>query len=507
MSQHAHGHGRSIAAVVWTLLLVLAAPAAATTRTIPAHKQTGRTLVYKLGHLDPGKLRSARLATRRQVGRRVVRLDVARVRRAVARGRLRVRMSRRWIRARRRAKRLAGKAQRWRAWRRASVAGRRPRLVLTLADPPRQAPPRPPAAFGSTTTLPGVPFVPAPWGGDLGPIPPGARYLAPDGSNSNPGTSDRPWQTLEKAVASVEPGDTIVLRAGTYGARGTTSVMGSAGTGAAPITWRGHPDDAMPTVLGHFKITASHQRFSRFLFDGPTGPVKALAADNPGGEQVQIAVGSNGDPVEGVEISSSEIRNSGWHAGIYLDGAVDTRIVGNHIHDNGDFGDPAQANQSHGIYWHSGSGLIANNLIEHNVARGVQLYEEPEDVTVAHNTIVRNGRAGVQVAQDAADNLIVNNIVAFNGDVGIRADDLSGDGNRAEGNLVWGPGRLGEHAEGLDLENNIEADPRFAGAASYRLGRASPALRKALAEHVVSHDRAGVARPAEGADLGAYERP
>jgi hypothetical protein len=337
-----------------------------------------------------------------------------------------------------------------------------------------------------------------------GPVPPDARYVDPAGSDAAAGTPDRPWRTLRRALDAARPGMTVVLRPGTYGAPGDTHVMSRAGSEDDPITWRGDPAGPMPRILGHVRILGSHQRFWGILFDGPTGPVKPPTDVNPDGEQVQVALVG----VDGVEILGCEIRDSGWHAGLYLDGARDTRIVGNHIHDNGDFGDPTQANQSHGIYWHSGSGLIANNLIEHNVARGVQLYERPRGVTVAHNTIVRNGRAGVQVAEDAADNLIVNNIVAFNGDVGIRADGLSGEGNRVERNLVWGRDEDGleEHSDGLDLEGNVVAEPLFREGGGYRLTAASPALGAALEEHVVSHDRDGVPRSPDDADLGAYER-
>jgi Right handed beta helix region/Protein of unknown function (DUF1565) len=343
----------------------------------------------------------------------------------------------------------------------------------------------------------------------LGPVPANARYLDPSGSDSGPGSAERPWRTLGRALAAARPGSTVVLRAGTYGAPGDIHVIGRAGEAGAPIVWRADPGGAAPRIVGHVRIVGSHQRFHGLLFDGPTGPAKPPSDDNPDGEQVQIAVGAEGRPVEGVEISGSEIRDSGWHAGIYLEEAHGARLVGNHIHDNGDFGDPSQANQSHGIYWHSGSGLIANNLIEHNVARGIQLYEEPRGVTVVHNTIVRNGRAGIQVGDDAEDNLIANNVVALNGDAGIRAAELSGDGNRAEGNLIWtaGGGPHAEEAAGLALGENIAAPPRFAAGPGYRLGPGSPALGEALSEHAVSHDRDGRERPGEGADLGAYERP
>ena len=183
----------------------------------------------------------------------------------------------------------------------------------------------------------------------LGPIPADARYLSPSGSDSNPGTAAEPWRTIEQAIASVSPGATVVLLPGTYGAIDATTTMDRAGTPSAPITFRGDPGGPMPRILGHFKIAASHQRFNYLLFDGPTGKVKPASADNPDGEQVQVMI--YGAAVNGVEISDSEIRDSLWHAGIYLSTANDVRITGNYIHDNGDRNNPGQENLSHGIYF------------------------------------------------------------------------------------------------------------------------------------------------------------
>src|SRR4030095_15621663 len=41
-------------------------------------------------------------------------------------------------------------------------------------------------------------------------------YVSPLGSDANPGTSDRPWLTLQKAANSVVAGDFVTVRAGTY---------------------------------------------------------------------------------------------------------------------------------------------------------------------------------------------------------------------------------------------------------------------------------------------------
>ncbi|MEN6391112.1 MAG: right-handed parallel beta-helix repeat-containing protein [Syntrophomonas sp.] len=41
-------------------------------------------------------------------------------------------------------------------------------------------------------------------------------YVAKNGSDDNPGTEESPWQTIQKAAASLEPGDTVYIRGGTY---------------------------------------------------------------------------------------------------------------------------------------------------------------------------------------------------------------------------------------------------------------------------------------------------
>jgi hypothetical protein len=336
------------------------------------------------------------------------------------------------------------------------------------------------------------------------PIPAGARYVSPSGSDSNPGTQAQPWRTLAKAVASAAPGDTVVLRSGTYGARGTVNLMNRAGTASAPITYRGYPGEPMPRILGFFKITAGYQHFSYMLFDGPTGQVKSPTSTNPGGQEVQVSI--YGSSVQGIHISNSEIRNSHWHAGLYLAGAENARIVGNYIHDNGDTTDPAQANLDHGIYWHSGSGLIASNVIEDNVARGIQLHEEPHDVTIANNTVVGNGKAGIQFSERTRNCVAVNNVVAGNAH-GIRSYALTGAGNVVRKNLVWGnPSGNLTLTEGLSLTENLSADPRFAATDSYQLKAGSPAIDRSLTAYAQPSDFSGLLSPlGSGRDLGAYE--
>jgi parallel beta-helix repeat protein len=85
------------------------------------------------------------------------------------------------------------------------------------------------------------------------------------------------------------------------------------------------------------------------------------------------------------------------------------------VHDNGR---PGYINTDQGIYWDKttgGGNLIANNLVEHNVSCGIQLYPKPSQVTVEENTVVNNGNYGMVLY--GTENVVANNIFAYNGEV------------------------------------------------------------------------------------------
>lgn len=71
-------------------------------------------------------------------------------------------------------------------------------------------------------------------------------YLSPDGRDDDPGTRQRPWKTLEKANAALEPGDTVILTGGEY--EGVVEPARSGREGGA-ITYRSEPSRAA-VVLG-----------------------------------------------------------------------------------------------------------------------------------------------------------------------------------------------------------------------------------------------------------------
>ena len=376
--------------------------ASAKVRTFKPTRTQGHTVLFRLRGLDPPSVRSAYL----KAGARRRSLSVRRVRRGVKRGLLRVRVPRGVRRPR-----------------------RRPRLYVRVARPLK------------------TDFSPyaAPY-----PVPPDAHHVSPAGSDDNPGTATAPWQTLDQAAREADPGQTVVLHPGTYSRPGSITRFSRSGTSSAPIVFVGEPGQPRPRVLGQLRVEGDHVQVRGLLVDGPTGPVAERTHDNPGGEEVEVWIRGSDTLLE-----DSEVRQSHWHAGIYVsDGVSDVSVVHNHIHHNGAFGDPAQSNLDHGVYWDAGAGLIADNLIDHNLAYGVHLYPSASRVVVARNTITGHGKGGVIVSERSRQNLIEENAISRNG-VGIRSWQLTGEGNVARRNRVWdNPGGNFGETDGLLVRNN-----------------------------------------------------
>jgi hypothetical protein len=67
-------------------------------------------------------------------------------------------------------------------------------------------------------------------------------FVATNGSDSNPGTQAAPLKTVQKAVDRAQPGDTILLRGGTYAPSTNIQILKN-GTSSAPITMRNHGNE------------------------------------------------------------------------------------------------------------------------------------------------------------------------------------------------------------------------------------------------------------------------
>jgi hypothetical protein len=83
------------------------------------------------------------------------------------------------------------------------------------------------------------------------PVTTNLYYVATDGSDENPGTFELPFQTISHAVKQVVPGDTVLIRGGTYREQVTLT---TSGTPELPITIMGYGDE-YPTIKGSDVVT------------------------------------------------------------------------------------------------------------------------------------------------------------------------------------------------------------------------------------------------------------
>jgi Right handed beta helix region/Thrombospondin type 3 repeat len=326
--------------------------------------------------------------------------------------------------------------------------------------------------------------------------------ISPTGSDANTCTQAAPCRTVPRAAAVAGSGELVVLAPGNYGSPGTTTSVSGGGE-----TFRGG------TWLGRTRLTGSGARITSAVFNGPTGDVGGNGCSG-NGNLIEIASGS-------WRIDHSEIRESRGHAGVYVhSSASGISLDHNWIHDHGCFGNPSFYNVDHGIYWDLGSGKVANNVIEHNLTHGIQLYNESSQVRVVHNTFAANGRASVMCNSPGAD-VVSNNIIALgsrHGGAAYAVHNYSAGGCTGQNNLVHAqPGSVTNTPSALT--GTIVANPLFvnppeacgfaamcpvANRGDYDLAAGSPAIDAGASLDAEADDFDD--NPRVGApDIGAFE--
>jgi hypothetical protein len=334
-------------------------------------------------------------------------------------------------------------------------------------------------------------------------------YVSRAGSDSNPGTRARPWRSVQKALQALEPGETALVRAGTYT---ENLLMSRAGTASAPITVAAYPGE---TVVLHaaetsgntypVQITGSYFRLHGFVIENGLGTSDA---------NVYLWGGANH-----IELSANEIRY-GQDLGIFA--APTTRhlqILGNRIHDNGR-NHVAGQHQSHGIYIEGGDDLIANNVIyDHPYGFGIQIYPTNQDTIVVGNTIAATAYSSIVVGGwGGVSNITIRNNVlypsaeSYGGDYGVQMASACPTGPvTIDHNVIYGykVAPVDGRCSRVDSSGgNTLADPLFVDYSrrDLHLRSGSPAVDQAASAWSYLTDADGHSRAGHGApDVGAFE--
>jgi hypothetical protein len=245
------------------------------------------------------------------------------------------------------------------------------------------------------------------------------------GHDSNPGSAALPWQTLQSHVASLLPGDTLNILAGTYSGfivgwdpDGTYGVL--SGTDTQPVTIQAAPGTDGTNVV----ITTKNNK-TQYAIDVEPGcgfiVLSKLTIDGSSGGFAQYPNRGGGIKVAaspGCRIEDCRIQNVDYGFGILADNVTNLLVGGNTIrntgaHGNGDYG--------HGLYL-SGSTALAvvdGNLIYSNDYIGIHI-----------NGDLSEGGLGLVTACN-----ILNNRIFSNGQNAINADGLQG--SIIENNVIF----------------------------------------------------------------------
>jgi hypothetical protein len=343
------------------------------------------------------------------------------------------------------------------------------------------------------------------------PNPIGLRtfYVAPTGSNSNPGTQSQPWATINYAISQLVAGDVLRVMDGVYNEY-------------VHINRSGTPTNRI--------VVMSHNKHG--------------AKINATGNNYGITIGGSYVDVIGFEVyGASRVGIMSWTynpANVYQNNRVmwcyvhdivppcdsdggagivlsayseNCEASYNVVRDIGDYS-AGPCNWIHGIYAQGYGALVRGNLVHRVRGYGLDNWHRPKDGRIINNTVVNCRYGGLSLGTDipgfTVDGYIVaNNIFALNGSYGVQEVAQTGV-NQFINNLVWNNPTNWALASSTH-QNSINADPRFvdyqaSGNGNYRLLQSSPAINAgALLSQLPDYDLDGLPRLRGAPDIGAYE--
>jgi hypothetical protein len=337
-------------------------------------------------------------------------------------------------------------------------------------------------------------------------------YVAPTGSDDNPGTQAAPLLTISRADSLASAGYTIHVAPGTY------QVSAPSPTAAGIQTSKNGKPDARIRFVSDVKWEAKivfagagiawHSKGAYVDIEGfdisGTGRIGILATG--GNETISknfvhdlaVSGGCNGRGGAAIDV---------WGPG---GAVVDSNVVRNIGYQ---WVADRSCNTVQGIYVASQNNRISNNVISGVASAGINSWHGATASTILNNTIF-NSKMGIVIghgdsgatAVGTRNNYVANNIVYGNGH-GISELGKVGGNNRYVDNLVYS-NDSNWRVKG-DVSGTISADPMFLdyqanGAGDYRLHRGSPAVGKGATTDLPPAALPGMAdrKPAE---IGAHE--
>jgi hypothetical protein len=197
-------------------------------------------------------------------------------------------------------------------------------------------------------------------GGESGPQGPGpgsdAYFVSTDGDDTNPGTYDEPWRTIQKAADTVVAGDTVYVRGGTYEEQVTLTASGTEDDYIVFSAWRSEQPviDGAAVSIGGADVSgllqvidADHIRIVGLTVRnaGPSDNAAGILLDGCAAVTVSscntcntVSSGIAAWDCTAVEITGNDVElacNDGEQECITVAGTSIFTVSGNLVHDGG----------------------------------------------------------------------------------------------------------------------------------------------------------------------------
>jgi parallel beta-helix repeat protein len=390
--------------------------------------------------------------------------------------------------------------------------------------------------------------------------------VAEGGDDANPGTEALPFATIQGSVDGLQPGDTVLVREGTYPG---FEIYDLHGTEEAPITFKSYPGEhaVIDRALGapEYFIVHIQGRCSYLVFEGlevtNTDPLidqlRELDITDPADLEVFLTYVDSFEVQyrDGVRINPPSTEPYHHHLkfvnleihhliGLGFSGSGDNlEFIGNHVYDLG------YPRSGYGWYVGRGDGNIFRGNVVHDCTYAFHLYNEGEGRPLANAVVEGNlvydngmtyyhmssatvkvdGGGGLLVMGDGDNNTILNNVAYGNLNFGISVSSQNasvfnntlfaneGDGLRVgddtatlvRNNIAWRNDTEATIGTGSTADTNLFGEePLFLdeGTNDLHLRAASPAVDSGAAIPAVLTDFDGIPRPqGAGYDIGAFE--
>jgi parallel beta-helix repeat protein len=310
--------------------------------------------------------------------------------------------------------------------------------------------------------------------------PAATYYVATQGNDLNPGTAASPWRTIQKAAGALLPGDTVLIRQGTYQ---ETVAPARSGAGGNSIVYRNYEGEEV-VIDGQNRTHANcvlvngkaYLQFIGLTLTGASGAAldilgasHDITLDGLKCRNSRFGIRAKGElsPITSVTVRNCDITANSKYGIFFYKKVYDSTIgPNNHIYSNGG------EDQSYGIEISTDypgvqadgarNIVMHDNEVDHNDVQGIQTWNSV-GVLIAHNYFHHHGATGIQIENGSANIIVQDNVSEYNAqtweyETGAWIDDTHNavvSGNTFRGNKI---GLMVTSSTRVILRNNVIVD-------------------------------------------------